>query len=535
MSKFLSILKAIMSQDMNIFKFKTNAKDSKLKKIMIPILLTLIIMVTFGVNYYIIAEQLAQFNLTYIMLTFALVIPTVLTLFEGIYKSQGILFETRDNDLLFSMPISKKTIVKARLTKMYIFQLLYNTLLILPAFIVYSFFEHPQIGFYLISLLMIILLPIIPTVIACCIGYLIKNVSVKFKAKKLMQTILTFVIFIGILGLSYNSNSWMQELINNATSINDIITKIYYPIGAYINLIQKFELIILIRLIGINIIILALGIWIISPTYFKTISKSKEYSKSSKNKIISFKQNSIFKALVIKELKKYFSSTVYVFNTLFGMVLLLIITIGLCINFDGAISMMTSGKISNAEISEIYSIAPKIFYAIVIMLSFMTSITSASISIEGKTFAISKSLPVKAKTVLASKIVSSNLICIPIILICDIICFIYFKVGWFDIISILLVSFMAPTSSALIGLLVNLKYPKMNATSDTEIIKQSISSVISVFAGMFIAIVLIGLLFSNSQTELLIGCELLALGIFIIVLWKILEKYGEKRYREIEI
>ena len=40
-----------------------------------------------------------------------------------------------------------------------------------------------------------------------------------------------------------------------------------------------------------------------------------------------------------------------------------------------------------------------------------------------------------------------------------------------------------------VGLLVNLKYPKMNAESDTEIVKQSISSFISVLIG----IVLIGI------------------------------------------
>ena len=35
----------------------------------------------------------------------------------------------------------------------------------------------------------------------------------------------------------------------------------------------------------------------------------------------------------------------------------------------------------------------------------------------------------------------------------------------------------------------NLKYPKMNATNDTEVVKQSISSMLSVFMGMSILIV----------------------------------------------
>ena len=45
-----------------------------------------------------------------------------------------------------------------------------------------------------------------------------------------------------------------------------------------------------------------------------------------------------------------------------------------------------------------------------------------------------------------------------------------------------------PTFTALIGLLMNLKYPKMNATNDTEVVKQSMSSMISVFIGIGIFI-----------------------------------------------
>lgn len=48
------------------------------------------------------AEGLAPMDLTYIILTIFIMITSLLTLIEGIYKSQGILFETKDNDLLSS-------------------------------------------------------------------------------------------------------------------------------------------------------------------------------------------------------------------------------------------------------------------------------------------------------------------------------------------------------------------------------------------------------------------------------------------------
>ena len=41
---------------------------------------------------------------------------------------------------------------------------------------------------------------------------------------------------------------------------------------------------------------------------------------------------------VIKELRKYFSTPVYVFNTLFGVIIMFIAVVAMCINFEGTIN-----------------------------------------------------------------------------------------------------------------------------------------------------------------------------------------------------
>lgn len=199
-------------------------------------------------------------------------------------------------------------------------------------------------------------------------------------------------------------------------------------------------------------------------------------------------------ALISKELKRYFSSTVYMTNTLIGLVIMIIGTIAICVNLNGTFNMITEGEELGVDINQILELMPKIFFGLVVFMSSMTSITSSSISIEGKSFNITKSLPVNPEEVLLSKVLSSNLITIPVILLCDIIFFISFEVQIFDIVAILIISLVMPTLTAIIGLFANLKYPKMNATSDTEVVKQSASSMISVLGGMLISIFLIGIL-----------------------------------------
>ena len=168
MKKLFSLLKATMSQDMSLFRVRAK-NETKYNKIILPIFLTLIVMFAVGSYAAILAEELAPNSLTYIVLTIFIMVTSLLTVIEGVYKSQGILFEAKDNDLLFSLPISKAKIFFTRLFKMISFQFLYNSLFMLPAIIVYVMYEKTSISFYIVSIIMLVLLPIIPTILACII------------------------------------------------------------------------------------------------------------------------------------------------------------------------------------------------------------------------------------------------------------------------------------------------------------------------------------------------------------------------------
>lgn len=192
------------------------------------------------------------------------------------------MFDAKDNDLLFSLPISKTKILFTRIFKLVTFQLLYNSLFMLPAIIVYAMYEKPNINFYLISLVMLLLLPIIPTIVGCIIGYIIKGVTSKFKARNIMQVILTTIMLLFIFYASFNMQGIMENIAQNANSINEVITKIYYPAGLYINLIQDFNILDLVILFAINIIPAIIFIYMASIFYFKITSKLAEKGNNTK-------------------------------------------------------------------------------------------------------------------------------------------------------------------------------------------------------------------------------------------------------------
>ena len=79
MKKLKSLLKAILSQDMNLFKYnvKNNKSKNKSRSFMLPLVLALIFMYAIGTYLNLLANELSKLNLTYILLTISLLVPTL--------------------------------------------------------------------------------------------------------------------------------------------------------------------------------------------------------------------------------------------------------------------------------------------------------------------------------------------------------------------------------------------------------------------------------------------------------------------------
>lgn len=533
MMKTFKILKAATSQDMNMFKYSTKKNASKIQKILFPVMLFLLVCFSIGFYAAMIGKNLYEVNLSYILLTLFVFIVSILSFMQGIYKSQGILFEAKDNDLLFSLPIKKSQILFVRIFKLILFQYIYNLMFLLPAFAVYIYFEHPEVSFYLISLLEILLIPIIPTVISSFIGYLVKLLSSKFKAQKIMQTILSILVFMMVFYFSFHIEDYISDIANKANSINEFITSIYYPVGLYINLINDFKLGDLVKLLVVNLVPLLIFIWLGAHYYFKIIFNSKVTSKSKKKEKYIIRKSSVIKSLTIKELKRYFSSPILMFNTAFGLILILILTI--LIVFKG--NAIFDDILASYNIETNLSL-PILFYFLVLFSGAMTSISSSSISLEGRTINITKSLPVREESIINAKILMCMIIELPFLLVSDLIFIIFLKPKLVYALLIIILSFVIVFLNAVIGLIVNLKYPKLNATNDTEVVKQSISSMVSVFIGMalFIGSIIIIVYLSKylSFDYLLVG-HILILIILSSILYGILLKYGKVDYRNLNV
>ena len=122
---------------------------------------------------------------------------------------------------------------------------------------------------------------------------------------------------------SINMNSLIEVLMSNSQSIFEAIGKIYLPIEFFTNALKNTDIIELLKFIVVSLIPFIVFIIIFSKAFGKINARLGENYKKADYKMKSLKASSIKKALLQKEIRRYFSTPIYVLNTGIGMVLIL--------------------------------------------------------------------------------------------------------------------------------------------------------------------------------------------------------------------
>ena len=537
MKKILSLIKATMTENMSLFSINTK-KQSKMSRKAFPIFMFVIIFFYMWMYANILYEQLDEVKAQFVGLLIFVFLTTILTIVEGIYKAPTLLFNCKDDDMMFSLPIKKRTVLFVRIFKFYVFELLYNSMFLLPAMAAYVRWVPVDWTYYLAAFVGLLVFPIIPIVLSCVIGMLTSSISAKFKKKNIAQIIITFVLLIGVLYLSFNLQTLMQKIAEHATTISEVLTKLYFPAGLFMNMITNFNIVDLLILVGSHIGIFAVTIFVLSKVYFKISSNVKRINTGkTSTKPYIIKTTKPLTALIKKEFKKFTSSTTFVINAAFGLVLFLVGCGVLVFNSDNLIATFSAQFGMTPE--QIISLIPVIVVGFIIFSSLMTSITSSMISLEGRTFNILKSLPTKPYTIIKAKILTALMVMIPCFLIGDVMVIAKFGCGIPELLLILAASIILPVFAETVGIIINLKYPKLDAINDAEVVKQSMSSSVAVFLGMGLTgLSIFGLIQLMGTGLSQIVAILIVLGIYLlldITMYIYLKKNSQKKFNEINV
>jgi ABC-2 type transport system permease protein len=468
---------------------------------------------------YMIGSGLKMFGSLDILPSMMMAITCMMVLMTTVLKVKGTIFGFRDFDLVMSLPVKTSTIIASRLIILYALNLVFAIMVMLPMMVAYGLLAKPGAMFYVISFITMFFLPLVPIIIASVLGTIIAYAASKFRYSNLLNIIFSVCLLAAFVSLSFTMSDNGHELVDMSKTLAAQVNSLYPLAQMYTKAVVETDITAFLMFLLISIAAFLLYTAIVQKVFKKmnTLIMTGRYRVNFK--MGELKTASPFQALYRKEIKRYFSSPLYVLNTGFGIVLLTLGTIAtIFVDLDKIL-----GSPQAAE--SLLNNGP-MFVAFCIMMS---CTTMASISLEGRSLWIIKSLPVSPKTIYLSKI-AVNLTIISPALLDAILLGILLQMGFMKTVILFIIAAACAVFTSFFGLLVNLKLPNFNWTTEALVIKQSAASLISIFTGMaIVGIQVLFLLFIPSVMFAYAGYTLLIV-VLDVVLYQILMSYGRKRF-----
>jgi ABC-2 type transport system permease protein len=546
MSNLKVLLKNSIMNNWGINKFlKEESKSERIKNISIflAILLGIFSVGMLIVMYSLaIAGQLGQDGYLSLILISAMILSTMFSFFTSVYKAQGVLFSSRDFETLMSLPIKPSIILASKMIELLLLNYLFVVLVTIPPSIVYFMKSNASIVFFLYLLIGIVFIPLLPIVMAAIIAFAISYISSRMKHKALILNIGTLIAVVIIVIGSFKIDKIINMVIANSESIIEGIKTIYPPSYYFTDALVNLSLLSMAKLILWSIIPFILFL-IVFGRSFKSINlRLGETFKKSNYKLTTLKTNTLRGALIKKEFKRFFSSSIYVSNTTIGIVLVTVAAVA-CLIMGGDFLLDQMAQSSDTDLQAIAPLLKQVMqFAPLIILSFgvgMTCTTGSAISIEGKNLWILKSSPLEVKDIFISKIAVNIILLVPTIIFDTIMLTIAFDLTLINFMWTILIPTLLAILVSVGGLLINLYFPKLDWTSEVQVVKQSLSSMISILMGGILVAVMIFItiginkVFAITNVNLYLGAIALLLVLLILLVYTILKTKGEKLFNKL--
>lgn len=534
MSNFWVLFKVNFINTFGLSKLKKKfAKSSTFSKIGLPIIVTVLVIIILAFLFFYVFLFSSIFISVgkYIgILLVAVVVGSIFSLVTTLTKANSYLFEAKDYDLLLSLPIKSSTVIASKLSNLFLLNYMSFGAIYIPSVTIYAIYVNPPVYFYLISLLVLIVGPLLLVAVGSGLSYLIAMALSRFKYKGAIQSVfmIAFIIVIMVGSMSFNQTSEMEQgdLIKLVDNLINTLEKIYYPATWAVNGMTG-DFLELLLYFGVSIIPITLFVYFVGRNFMKASEKVKRTYRDKNFKLKTQSNSNQIVSLVKREFKMYYSNPSVAMNVSTGPI---VSTIFVCMFIFGAGSFGLEGVV----------IADNMKVAILIILQlFMSGIsptTASSISLEGKSFWIIKSSPLKVATVFKGKIGMSLLLIVPFTIINAIVGAIVLKLSIVNILILLILPIMFNVFTSVIGLFMNLCFPRLDWDNPLKPVKQSVPVLLTLVINWIF-------LFGCAAVFIVlmpINIYIAFLGVFTIILVAIILAYiltfkvGENKYLRIQ-
>jgi ABC-2 type transport system permease protein len=422
-------------------------------------------------------------------------------LLTDMFIVEAILFSNKDNDLLFSLPITKNQLVFAKLFTIYLRNIFFVVIIMLATLLAYTHGNKVDDTFVLMHILITLFIPFIPIVICSLLAYINDYYKIKLKPKKFYSTKIAIIAFV----------VWLLIIIfRNQNSIDAVMMKINYVLPFnylfYITLkTENFFLFLLMMLIPVLFIYLYNQF--MSNNIMRLCSLLEGVNKNTHFDYKIGKKLGKLSGFIRKEICNLFKYKAYLFNS-FAVNVVFFIGIIIILNI--------------IDIDIIKKIRYFDFYfnlygpCLIGMINSLSVSTVSSISLEKDNLMMIKSMPIDMNKVLAAKWLTNIIIAIGFIIIEASLVSIYFGLNiqtgvfWF------LVPFFILAFVSLTGLVLDYRFVDRVSKSDNAILRQRLIVIVPTFLSLIIGFIPTFFLVSLKY-KLFLGSCILGLSLLMVI------------------
>ena len=447
---------------------------------------------------------------------------SALILMFSIFETKGVLFGFGDYDIVMSWPVSTRAVAFSRVVGMYAYNFVYGLLLLLPAGVVYAVKANPQGWFYPLYLVLMLLLPALPTIVGALLGTALTIVTARAKKSNLVGILAQLALVIGIMFLSMRTSMSLTDpgkIASNADALSGLVSRLYPPAQWFQDALTASSPLSALWLLLLSAASIAILLLWLGGNFVAINSRIKSKPRGETFVMRRQVRSGQMAALIRREWTRYFSSSLYVVNTAFSYIMLLVAGVALLVKADAVASFFEI-----PEMAPLLSILPFVLGWIVSM----GTTTAAAISMEGKSIWIIKSMPVRARDWLTAKLTVTLLLAVPSILISSTLIVIGLKPDLPGAVWMYLTPLVYSVAFGVFGLWLNIRMPRLDWKNEAEVVKQSGSVMVCVFSGMGAAL-LPGLLAGITGSALVQPIAIAAILALTLWMWNSLVKSGECR------
>ena len=492
-SKVISLTKVLLK---NVFqKMQTETSSNKKRK---PKSMLILYSICFlylagimGFFSYQIIQNLIMIKQEQVFLGIILMGVAMFVMLQTIFSGISLLYYTKDNEHILPLPIKSSQIIMAKTNVLIITEYIMESIIGLIPLILYGILTGAGILYYITMTIVLLVFPILPILLVSLLIMIIMSFAKLTKNRNRFQIIATIILIVVILFFSTSiqkTEGTQEELIKLITQANGLVQMIegYFPtLGMAINALTANNVLTTIGNISI-LILTTIAIYCIymvlaQKLYFKGAVGNLSSGIKTKKKLnekVAFKKSNLAKTYIVKEFKILLRNPVFLLQCILPAVLFPVLFIG--------ISLLGANNSGDEEIKQMMQALNTIgnkesiligagVLGVLQFFAMFIYISVTAISRDGRNAVFMKYIPVSLMKQLEYKIAPNIIMNIFTNLVTVILVQILLKLPISYLILIFISSIIIAVLQSYLMILVDLKKPKLEWSSEYAVVKQNIN------------------------------------------------------------